>query len=92
MEDDRDTMSDDNMVERVRLALARWLARVPQKPKVWGQNDDGTPYVVGKTVGELRQELDRFNDADEVCMAVCSKKNWNGGGYLGKSDYTGLDG
>ena len=56
----------------------------PRKQKVWGKNDDGTPYVIGKTVRELRQELSRFHDDDEVCMAVCPKKYWNGGGYLGK--------
>jgi hypothetical protein len=56
----------------------------PKKERIWSSNDDGTPYVIGMTVGELKNELKNFNDGDEVCMAVCQKKNWNGGGWLGK--------
>ena len=55
-----------------------------KKPRIWGSNDDGTPYVVGMTVAELRNELQRFPDCDEVCVAVCQKKYWNGGGFVGK--------
>ena len=36
------------------------------------------------TVAELRNELQRFSDSDEVCVAVCQKKYWNGGGWVGK--------
>lgn len=50
----------------------------------WGRNADGTPYVIGMTVAELRKELERFPDTHEVCMTVCPKKHWNGGGYVGK--------
>jgi len=53
-------------------------------PGIWGRNPDGSPYQVGMTVGELRQELARFDDADEVCVAVCQKRDWNGGGLIGK--------
>lgn len=53
-------------------------------PRFWGKNADGTTYVVGMTVSDLRKELDKFKDDDEVCVAVCSKKYWNGGGLLGK--------
>lgn len=56
----------------------------PDKAEVWGENADGTPYVVGMTVGELREALSEFKEGDEVCMAVCPKKYWNGGGYFGK--------
>lgn len=52
--------------------------------KVWGKNSDGTPYVVGMTVAELRNELQHFDDSDEVCVAICQKKNWNGGAFVGK--------
>lgn len=53
--------------------------------RIWGLNEDGTPYQVGITVRELREQLSRFQDSDEVCVAVCQKKNWNGGSsYIGK--------
>ncbi len=52
--------------------------------KFWGRNEDGSKYVVGMTIAELRKELDRFSDTDEVCIAVCTKQYWNGGGLLGK--------
>ena len=52
--------------------------------KVWGRNADGSPYVVGMTVGRLRELVVGFEETDEVCMAVCPKKYWNGGGLLGK--------
>jgi hypothetical protein len=52
--------------------------------RYWGRNEDGTLYVVGMTVSELRKELDRFADTDEVCITVCRKKKWNGGGLFGK--------
>lgn len=38
--------------------------------RIWGCNDDGTPYVVGMTVAELRKELERFPDGTEICMNV----------------------
>lgn len=53
-------------------------------PRVWGKNRDGSPYVVGLTVGELKKQLHGFADSHEVCVAVCQKKNENGGGFLGK--------
>ena len=53
-------------------------------PRVWGRNADGSPYAVGITVGELRKQLDRFKDTDEVCMTVAPKKYANGGGLMGK--------
>lgn len=52
--------------------------------RTWGHNVDGSPYVVGMTVAELRKELERFADTDEVCMSVAPQKHWNGGGLLGK--------
>ena len=62
--------------------------------KWWGRNEDGSRYVVGMTVAELREKLNDFQDADEVCMAVCPKKYWNGGGLLGalKAVERGSDG
>lgn len=52
--------------------------------RVWGRNADGTPYVVGITVGELRRQLERFSDTHEICMVVCRKKDQNGAGLWGK--------
>lgn len=59
------------------------MNRFMSKNRTWGKNDDGTKYVTGLTVGELKKKLEEFQDTDEVCMAVCPKKYWNGGGYLG---------
>jgi hypothetical protein len=58
--------------------------RTKKERRIWGQNPDGTPYVIGMTVGELRKEISKFDDGLEVCMAVCPKRYWNGGGYWGK--------
>lgn len=44
----------------------------PETRRIWGRNPDGTPYVVGLTVAQLRKELDRFEDTDEVCMMISS--------------------
>jgi hypothetical protein len=52
--------------------------------RAWGRNSDGGMYVVGLTVGDLKKELAKLPDTSEVCMAVCQKKNYNGGGLLGK--------
>lgn len=52
--------------------------------RTWGRNLDGTPYLVGMTVGDLRKELERFADTDEVLMSVAPKRYWNGGGLSGK--------
>lgn len=52
--------------------------------RIWSYKDDGTPYMVGMTVAQLRDELARFGDTDEVCVAICNKRNENGGGLLGK--------
>lgn len=56
---------------------------VKKEPRIWGRNPDGTRYVTGMTVAELREQLKRFSDTDEVLMAVCPKKYWNGGGLMG---------
>lgn len=55
----------------------------PKKTRFWARNEDGSRYVTGITVAQLRVELERFKDTDEVLMAVCPKKYWNGGGLMG---------
>lgn len=55
-----------------------------KEPRVWGKNEDGTPYVVGMTVAQLREVLEKYRDDVEVCVVVCPKRYWNGGGYSGK--------
>lgn len=62
----------------------RLFSSPPSSPRTWGSNADGTPYLVGMTVADLRRELVRFNDTDEICMSVSRKKDWNGGGLVGK--------
>lgn len=57
---------------------------VPQGARIWGKNSDGSVYVSGITVADLRSKLEKFLDTDEICVAVCRKKDWNGGGLLGK--------
>lgn len=52
--------------------------------RIWGRNLDGSPYAVGMTVAQLRDQLADFKDTDEICVAVCDKKNLNGGGLLGQ--------
>ena len=52
--------------------------------RFYGCNEDGSKYSVGITVGDLRDRLSRLKDSDEVCVAVCPKKYWNGGGFCGK--------
>ncbi len=59
-------------------------SKPPVQSRSWGHNADGTPYVIGMTVAELREQLAEFSDSDEICMAVCPKKHWNGGGLIGK--------
>lgn len=56
----------------------------PKLARTWGRNPDGSPYVTGMTVAELRKALYQFKDTDEVCMAVAPKKYANGGGLPGK--------
>lgn len=51
--------------------------------RTWGYDADGSRHVIGMTVAELRASLLHFQDTDEVFMAVCPKKYWNGGGLLG---------
>lgn len=51
--------------------------------RFWGKNEDGSDYATGMTVAELRRQLELYSDTVEVCVAVCPKKYWNGGGYLG---------
>jgi hypothetical protein len=53
-------------------------------PRIWGRNEDGSPYIRGITVAELREQLSKYADTDEVCMVVTPKKYANGGGLLGK--------
>jgi hypothetical protein len=52
-----------------------------EPPRIWGQNKDGSQYISGMTVGELRRQLAAFNDTDEVCMSVRNKKDQ---GFIGK--------
>lgn len=56
----------------------------PKKYRVWGRNDNGTPYETGMTIGALRTELLKFNDTDEICVSIARKSQWNGGGHTGK--------
>lgn len=58
--------------------------REVKEPKIWGENPDGTKYIEGITVADLKSLLSEYPDNAEVCMAVCPKKYWNGGGYMGK--------
>ncbi len=54
----------------------------PSEPaRIWGRNKDGTPYITGMTVGELREKLTEFSDSDEVCMSVRNKAER---GFIGK--------
>ena len=38
--------------------------------KVWGENDDGTPFVRGLTVQQLTVLLNAYPPETEVCMAI----------------------
>ena len=52
--------------------------------RIWGTDLDGNKHAVGITVGDLKSLLDNYDNEVEVCMVVCTKKNWNGGGLTGK--------
>jgi hypothetical protein len=50
-------------------------------PRIWGRKADGSQYIVGLTVAQLREKLSRFKDTDEVCLSVRNKKQH---GFIGK--------
>lgn len=49
----------------------------PKEPaRFWGHNPDGTPYLTGMKVGELKALLSTAPDDSELCMVIRRK---NGG-------------
>lgn len=58
------------------------MQTVTKSNRVWGRSEDGSPYVTGMTVAELREALQKYPATDEVCLCVHGKSGT--GGLLGK--------